>query len=199
MKDLARQRNHTMLTFNTRYANNTGVAAGLWDERIRGGRIASQLWCSFWNVDEIAARYSHDRGIGKGPSLGADLRAVRYQPVIRFTTPALLRHAKQLFAKPDFTWRSAEQRLVLDHICSGLPEIVAVLPTGAGKSLLFILPASMPNAGVTIVVLPLVSLQLNMLQRLKAAGITASVWSPGANPVDPIVIVSLEAVGTSDF
>ncbi|TKA65349.1 hypothetical protein B0A55_12682 [Friedmanniomyces simplex] len=46
-------------------------------------------------------------------------------------------------------------------------QIVAVLPTGAGKSLLFMLLCTLPDAGVTVLVVPLVPLYGDMLRRLR--------------------------------
>jgi superfamily II DNA helicase RecQ len=46
-------------------------------------------------------------------------------------------------------------------------QVVAILPTGAGKSLLFMLPCTLPGAGITILVVPLVSLYVDMLRRVR--------------------------------
>jgi len=53
------------------------------------------------------------------------------------------------------------------------------MATGEGKSLLFMLPYILPNTGVTILVLPLVSLRGDLLRRVRELGIDHLVWSPG--------------------
>jgi superfamily II DNA helicase RecQ len=46
-------------------------------------------------------------------------------------------------------------------------QVVAILPTGARKSLLFILSCTLPNAGIIILIVPLVSLYRDMLRRVR--------------------------------
>jgi superfamily II DNA helicase RecQ len=50
-------------------------------------------------------------------------------------------------------------------------QVVAILPTGARKSLLFILLCTLPKAGITILVVPLVSLHVDMLRRVRQMNI----------------------------
>jgi superfamily II DNA helicase RecQ len=50
----------------------------------------------------------------------------------------------------------------------GKEQVVTVLPTGAGKSLLFMLPYTLPDAQVTILIVPLVSLRGDLLRRMQA-------------------------------
>ena len=50
-------------------------------------------------------------------------------------------------------------------------QVVAILPTGAGKSLLFMLLCTLPEAGITILVVPLVSLHVDMLRRVQEMNI----------------------------
>ena len=45
-------------------------------------------------------------------------------------------------------------RRAMHAIIAGLTPLVVVLPTGGGKSLLFMVPAHLDNTGVTIVVVP---------------------------------------------
>ena len=46
-------------------------------------------------------------------------------------------------------------------------QVVAILPTGAGKSLLFMLPYTLPDAGITILIVLLVLLYGDMLRRVR--------------------------------
>jgi len=52
----------------------------------------------------------------------------------------------------------SRQREALEAIISGHPRIVVVIRIGGGKSLLFALPASALQGGVTIVVMPKIML-----------------------------------------
>lgn len=51
-------------------------------------------------------------------------------------------------------------------IISRSEQVVVVLGIGEGKSMLFILPSALPDAGITILILPLVSLCRDLLRRV---------------------------------
>jgi superfamily II DNA helicase RecQ len=60
------------------------------------------------------------------------------------------------------------QREAVQAIIEGAPRIIAVMPTGEGKSLLFQLPAYISPRGLTIVVVPLVALRYGLGARRSA-------------------------------
>ncbi|KUJ14611.1 uncharacterized protein LY89DRAFT_752763 [Mollisia scopiformis] len=66
------------------------------------------------------------------------------------------------------------------------------MATSEGKSLLFILPCILPNAGVTILVLLLVSLRGDLLHRVRELGIDHLVWSPSEQRDVPLVFIIVE-------
>lgn len=72
-------------------------------------------------------------------------------------------------------------------------QVVAILPTDAGKSLLFMLPCTLPDAGITILIVPLVALRGNLLQRIRDAKIDHVEWRPGEAREAAFVVVSVEA------
>jgi superfamily II DNA helicase RecQ len=51
------------------------------------------------------------------------------------------------------------QKEAIDAIVAGKSHVVAVMPTGAGKSMLFMLPAWAEQGGTTVVVMPLIAMQ----------------------------------------
>jgi superfamily II DNA helicase RecQ len=63
------------------------------------------------------------------------------------------------------------QQVGIYTILRGESPVVIVMPTGGGKSLMFILPAACDNAGLTIVVVPLLSLRQDLLRRCELAGL----------------------------
>ena len=63
------------------------------------------------------------------------------------------------------------QRLVIANVLEGADQIV-VLPTGAGKSLCFQLPSRVLD-GITLVVVPLLSLLEDQLSRCRQAALPA--------------------------
>jgi superfamily II DNA helicase RecQ len=81
----------------------------------------------------------------------------------------------------------------------GKEQVVTVLPTGAGKSLLFMLPYTLLDAQVTILIVLLVSLRGDLLRRIQALKIDHLEWTPRECREVALMIVSIEAASTRDF
>src|SRR5688500_13912658 len=86
-------------------------------------------------------------------------------PFVDEATAGLVRH----FGLAAFRPGQAE---VVSAVLSGRNAVV-VMPTGAGKSLCFQLPAALLS-GVTVVVSPLISLMKDQVEQLTARGIRAT-------------------------
>ena len=100
---------------------------------------------------------------------------------------------------PDKPFRG-KQEAAIKAIMSGQSPVVAIMGTGCGKSVLFMLPAMMAPGGTTIVVTPLVSLQGNMQERCDTARISSVKWT-SRNPHETasIVFVTPESAMTKGF
>ncbi|KAL2350398.1 P-loop containing nucleoside triphosphate hydrolase protein, partial [Cryomyces antarcticus] len=107
--------------------------------------------------------------------------------------------ARKLYGRADLEWRSPEQGDAIATIVSCVEQVIIVLPTGAGKSLLFMLPCTLPDSGVTVLVVPLVSLRGDLLRRLGELGVDHLVWRPGEQRDASLVLVTVEAACTRDF
>src|SRR5882724_4065286 len=83
--------------------------------------------------------------------------------------PDLREHLQELFGLDDF--RTA-QREVIEDVLRG-KDVLCVMPTGAGKSLCYQLPAAI-SEGLTLVVSPLISLMEDQVQQLRDEGIAAA-------------------------
>src|SRR5438105_3040441 len=81
----------------------------------------------------------------------------------------LREHLQNLFGLDDF--RPA-QRGVIEDVLAGR-DVLCVMPTGAGKSLCYQLPAAV-SGGLSIVVSPLISLMQDQVQQLRDEGIAAA-------------------------
>lgn len=73
-------------------------------------------------------------------------------------------------------FRSGQEEIV-DAVTSG-QNVLAIMPTGGGKSLCFQLPALVRD-GLTIVISPLIALMRDQVQALKAVGVEAGALTSG--------------------
>jgi RecQ family ATP-dependent DNA helicase len=91
-----------------------------------------------------------------------------------------------------------KQEEALKAIMANVSPVLVVMGTGAGKSLLFQLPARSQKSGTTVVVVPLKTLERDLHERCCRAGISSIMWD--ANQSDrmaQVVFVQPEsAVGT---
>src|SRR5687768_7569765 len=81
----------------------------------------------------------------------------------------LREHLQNLFGLDDFR---VAQREVIEDVMRGR-DVLCVMPTGAGKSLCYQLPAAV-RGGLSIVVSPLISLMEDQVQQLREEGIAAA-------------------------
>ena len=83
--------------------------------------------------------------------------------------PDLREHLQNLFGLEEFR---PSQREVIEDVLRG-KDVLCVMPTGAGKSLCYQLPAAV-QGGLSIVVSPLISLMEDQVQQLRDEGIAAA-------------------------
>ncbi|MDR1625013.1 MAG: DNA helicase RecQ [Spirochaetia bacterium] len=84
------------------------------------------------------------------------------------------------------------QEEVIDALLAGR-DTLAVMPTGAGKSLCYQLPALMME-GLTIVISPLISLMKDQVEALRDAGLPAAYLNSSLSPADYAEVI-LRAAG----
>ncbi|KAG6055412.1 hypothetical protein E4U32_006319 [Claviceps aff. humidiphila group G2b] len=96
------------------------------------------------------------------------------------------------------TYKSPEQEeLALERIMNDTDSaLVVVLPTGGGKSLLFIARACLGDPGMTIVIVPYRQLINETLSDATACGIDAVEWTRDLQDPAEIVIVSADKLKT---
>lgn len=91
------------------------------------------------------------------------------------------------------------QKEALEAIMRQESPVVVVMGTGGGKSMLFMLPARC-SAGMTVVIVPLVSLRGDMRKRCEGLGIGCVEWSAG-RPEEwaTLVLVTPESATSTTF
>ena len=85
------------------------------------------------------------------------------------TTEAIREKLKQVFNYTEFR---KEQEAIIKNVLAGNDTFV-IMPTGGGKSLCYQIPALM-QAGVAIVISPLIALMKNQVDQLHAVGVNAA-------------------------
>ena len=69
------------------------------------------------------------------------------------------------------------QSEVINAVADG-KNVLAIMPTGGGKSICFQLPAIM-NSGLTVVISPLIALMRDQVRGLQAVGVAAGALTSG--------------------
>ena len=98
------------------------------------------------------------------------------------TTPEPLPLLPLLQQHFGFTSFRPFQEPIIDDVLAGR-DVVALLPTGGGKSLCFQLPA-LARPGVTVVVSPLIALMKDQVDGLRANGIAATFLNSSLSPYE---------------
>ena len=80
-----------------------------------------------------------------------------------WTLPAILKSFQNLLGQSAVM--QPHQQTALREIANCVPEMLVILPTGGGKTLLYVIPSLLPGAQVTAVVIPLVALKQDLLGR----------------------------------
>ncbi|KAI6882191.1 hypothetical protein KC360_g5991 [Hortaea werneckii] len=199
IRSMTDQRNHKTRTVNRAYANQAGaVFSNLWDGKVRMGLQASTLWQDFWGVETVLKRKKRGRTEQESRLTKRVAKGI-YRPRKPWSSEALLGGLMKLYGNKEVDWKSREQERALTTIMSWTEQVVAILPTGAGKSLLFMLPCTLPNARTAILIVPLVSLHGDMLRRVREMKIDHLEWQPGESREAALILVSAEAVSSKDF
>ncbi|KAI7188222.1 hypothetical protein KC363_g5596 [Hortaea werneckii] len=199
IRSMTDQRNHKTRTVNRAYANQAGaVFSNLWDGKVRMGLQASTLWQDFWGVETVLKRKKRGRTKQESRLTKRVAKGI-YRPRKPWSSEALLGGLMKLYGNKEVDWKSREQERALTTIMSWTEQVVAILPTGAGKSLLFMLPCTLPNARTAILIVPLVSLHGDMLRRVREMKIDHLEWQPGESREAALILVSAEAVSSKDF
>ena len=98
-------------------------------------------------------------------------------------------------------FRGVQEEALEAIVNAGRRRVLVVAGTGSGKSLLFMLPAAGSEEGLTIVVVPTISLQEDLRVRCEGAGIKCAAWKEGGavRYNSQIMLVVAESAVTKAF
>jgi len=111
----------------------------------------------------------------------------------------IIRALRAVLRNNNARFRSPQQEEAVRQAAAQQSPLVAVLPTGGGKSLVFMVPAMLASAGITIVVAPYAELKRQLVQRCVDAGLDCKPWPEARSSWPRITLVSAEAAITDDF
>ncbi len=206
------QATHGTRVARQHYAVSIGYPGRLQPEMIATFREVSRLWHQFLeHGNEGGDPNSHGKrkhvgqpaeGAKRARTAGIDGRTS--QTSIEADMAAGLRK----LLGPEATWRSDKQAECM-RVIMGLSDgqsAINVLPTGAGKSILFMLPAVMPDGGTSIVVVPFIALIDDLVMRARAMGVdcirfmpSLSVGRDGMARAARLVVVSADVAAGAEF
>jgi superfamily II DNA helicase RecQ len=194
------QAGHTPHVAGMIYAREITERSGAVADRRQRFRTSSVEWHRFLGFASAMGHEGEDPGSRKRQRVPFEEEAEagrmeRWMRLRRMNAEAELKRMME----PDTTFRGM-QKEVITAIAQGESPVVSVMPTGAGKSLLFMLPASVEPGGTTIVVVPLVALRADIRRRCQALGISCTEWESG-RPADgaSIVLVTPESAVSETF
>jgi superfamily II DNA helicase RecQ len=196
---MAEQSNHTYHTFNHAYAGTTTLTM---NALLHRNYRASESWRAFFRFDHILQ--------GKRPRGASETLSLRMLDASKrgqlrqkgtYSEADLLAVAQKLHNAPDLKFRVPGQRNGVLAIMGPQPaeQVVLVIGTGSGKTLVIMISAAVADARTTILVLPMVALRGDMLRRFHLVGIQPLIWSVDCRRSASLVIVSAEAACTQGF
>ena len=151
--------------------------AGVVAEKRQQFRMSSEFWHRFLGFESACGPMNKSVKRKKAPFMN-EAEEGRMDRMIRLKEANIEMDMKRMMGS-EMKFRGKQQQII-EAIRHGKSPIVAVMATGGGKSLLFMLPAWMEQGGTTIVVVPLVALRQDMIRRCKQLNITAVEWSGNA-------------------
>jgi hypothetical protein len=180
------------------YARDSMEMSGATADRRRQFRAVSTDWHRFLGFESTRVKDEKVDLKRKRCRFENDADEERVERRIRLRQMNATAELHRMMQK-EVSFRSVQGE-VMEAIQKGESPIVAVMPTGAGKSVSFQLPAWVEPGGVTIVVVPLKALRADMMHRCEQIGIKCAVWDGRSQPDGAsIVLVTPEKATSEEF
>jgi superfamily II DNA or RNA helicase len=174
---------------------------------INAFRPLSMLWHAFLGVDgKSGRRQQQEEGIEERQaarkrvqreSISVTRLAPRHREGLLHSNrrEKVCKAMQYIFKQQEVGFRSVEQELAVHAVLDQQTPLVVVLPTGGGKSLLFMVPGYVEEGKTTIVVVPYRALIADLVVRICASGIHCIEWKHGETNPAPVVVVSADVAG----
>lgn len=203
------QASHSARIGHAVYGNDMNLISGMTDLLMAGYSRVSTAWQEFVGLEERSTVRRHKRELSRisaetgasTPKRAASGSSLRIRRRL-WNWPALEGGLKRLLG-PEASTRSVAQRNALRMMARGRPESLIVMPTGSGKTLLFVVPTLLPQSEVTVVITPLVALRQDLIRRCGEWNISLAVFGGGHFPqphaVPSLVLVDVENAAMTGF
>ncbi len=175
---------HSIHVANIKYGLNSDLLRGLSAQAVSIFRKVSDSW-HFWL--KLESRRVGQKNIIKD--------VARLETTTEQRCESALEQLYGIGAK----FRSDEQRDAVYAIVNGVSPLVAVFPTGGGKTLLIMLPAILDKGKCTIVIVPLVALANDIVKRCQDARIDVSQWDGSIQRRTTVIVVTSNVSVTTEF
>ena len=132
----------------------------------------------------------------------AGFKSPSFQSMVMMDDTSLLRSMRLAVSDQDATWKNEFQCRMVSLVSSRNSNLCIVSPTGSGKSLFFIVPSMIEPRMCTVVIVPTVALQMDLVKRCRKAMLSSEVWNMSIvnrGTVPNIMIVLPETVSTGPF
>jgi superfamily II DNA helicase RecQ len=202
---------HSTRTGNRAYGGSINFSSSLTDAGVQVYLWTSKLWWTLFErqvQESISGKRARSLSMSETPSSSSLIKRVAHQT----RTPRHLRRwgsetvaiaLKRLYRQPDAGFRSPIQRHMVEVVATGYAEVIIIVATGGGKSLSFLVPICFPQAGTTVVVVPLVALKSDLVRRCWEADIQYSIWTSHGDHQrytgTPLLFVSAEQTTKQPF
>ncbi|KAL8991690.1 MAG: hypothetical protein Q9169_007742, partial [Polycauliona sp. 2 TL-2023] len=197
------QAGHTSHVAGMIYARGIMERSGEVASKRQRFREASESWHEFLGFGSAVdrAQWSGQDGIPNKRKIvpfqveAEDARMVRWKRLRKVN----IQHQLQQMMGKECRFRGIQEPAI-QAIMQGKSPVVAVMGTGGGKSLLFMLPALCEPGGTSIVVVPLIALREDLQARCGKIGITCAEWNSQRPPdAASIVLVTPESAVREGF
>lgn len=161
-----------------------------------GFRKASFVWHSFLGLQGEQKPDDKKRSYEAFQEQLGTARSGRFQSLQAANLRSKLR---TMLGRADAEFREPQEK-ILHAIVRGLTPILVVCGTSTGKSLSFMLPAFICPQGTTVVIVPLQSLQEDLVERCRTMKIDAIKWTSELPfQTATIIIITAESALTKTF
>lgn len=118
-------------------------------------------------------------------------------------TPDIMVQALQkiqiLTKKPTATWTCDAQYTAMQAVLARTSDVLALMYTGSGKTMLGVVPSLLEKSSITVVVLPLKSLMADYIRKLDEMGVPYEVFTSSSKSISGsknLVLVSVDRART---